>query len=73
MNARDPRWDPSFGAPAGKIDVPGFLGRSRHWLTVQTREAFAILRLDGADRMEILKTLEGRAGVTIDRPAANDK
>ena len=73
VNARDPRWDPSFGAPAGKIDVPGFLGRSRHWLTVQTKEAFAILRLDGADRLEVLKTFEGRAGVTIDRPAANDK
>src|SRR6185503_17026525 len=69
VHARDPLWQPGFAAPAGKIDVPGIMGRSRHWLVLQTGETYAILRLDGDDRVDMLKTFEARAGVTIDRPS----
>ena len=68
IHARDPQWHPEHSAPAGRIDVPGILGRARHWLVVQTKETYAILRLDGPDALEILKAVEDRTGRAIDRP-----
>ena len=68
VHARDPQWHPEYRAPAGRIDVPGILGRARHWLVVQTTETYAILRLDGPDALEILKAVEDRTGRAIDRP-----
>jgi serine/threonine-protein kinase len=29
---KDPKWDSALSGPAGKINVPGILGRARHWL-----------------------------------------
>jgi serine/threonine protein kinase len=68
VHARDPQWDPLLSAPSGKIDVPGILGRARHWLVVQGRDAYVILRLDGADRLDVLKAFEDRTGVAVERP-----
>jgi serine/threonine protein kinase len=68
VHARDPQWHPEYSAPAGRIDVPGILGRARHWLVLQTKGTYAILRLDGPDALEILKAVEDRTGRAIDRP-----
>jgi hypothetical protein len=68
VRARDPQWDPLFNSPAGKIDVPGILGRARHWLVLQGKDAYVILRLDGEDRIDVLKALEDRTGLVVDRP-----
>jgi len=68
VRARDPQWDPLFSAPAGKIDVPGILGRSRHWLVLQSKDAYVILRLDGEDRLDVLKAFEERTGIIVERP-----
>src|SRR6185436_3956201 len=68
VRARDPQWDPLLSAPAGKIDVPGILGRARHWLVLQSRDAYVILRLDGDDRLDVLKAFEERTGITVERP-----
>jgi hypothetical protein len=35
---------------------------------VQTKETYAILRLDGPDALEILRAVEDRTGRAIDRP-----
>lgn len=71
--AKDPEWHPQAGAPAEKLNIPGILGRRQRWLVVQTRQTYAILRLDGENWSEILKTFEGRTGVTIARPVTTDK
>ena len=73
VHARDPQWHPEFSAPAGKIDVPGILGRARHWLVLQTEDTYAILRLDGPDALQILGALGDRAGRAIDRPLDTKK
>jgi serine/threonine protein kinase len=68
VRARDPQWDPLLSAPAGKIDVPGILGRARHWLVLQSKDAYVILRLDGEDRLDVLKAFEERTGIVVERP-----
>jgi len=67
---REPKWDASLSAPAGKIDVPGvgILSRSRHWLVLQGADRYVILRLDGMDRADVMHVFEERAGISIDRP-----
>jgi hypothetical protein len=69
---KDPKWDPALNGPAGKINVPGILGRARHWLVLQGPDSYLILRLDGADRLEVMKAFEERARIVIDR-AKNGK
>jgi hypothetical protein len=66
--ARDPKWDPLLPGPGGKIDVPGFLPRGRHWLVLQSKDAYVILRLDGEDRLDVLKAFEERSGLVVERP-----
>jgi len=64
---RDPKWDPELSGPAEKINVPGILGRARHWLVLQGADRYLILRLDGDDRLELMKAFEERTGIVIDR------
>jgi len=64
---KDPKWDPALSGPAGKINVPGILGRARHWLVLQGPDNYLILRLDGDDRLAVMKAFEERARIAIDR------
>src|SRR5262249_45149698 len=32
VHAKDPRWDPTLPAPAEKLDLPGLIHTSQHWL-----------------------------------------
>jgi len=64
---KDPKWDPALSGPAGKINVPGILGRARHWLVLQGSDSYLIFRLDGDDRLEVMKAFEERARIVIDR------
>ena len=64
---KDPKWDPALSGPAGKINVPGILGRARHWLVLQGAGSYLILRLDGNDRLEVMKAFEERARIVIAR------
>jgi len=66
VRARDPRWDPLLSAPADKINVPGVLGKPRHWLVVQTKQTYAIFRLDGNDWADVLAAFTARTAVPID-------
>ena len=67
VHAGEPRWDPALSAPVGTIDVPGSLGRKRHWLAVQTRDAYAILRLDGGGWQRVIESFESITGRRIER------
>jgi hypothetical protein len=68
-HGKDPKWDAALSGPVGKIDVPGILGRARHWLVLQGPDQYLILRLDGGDRLEVMKAFEERARIVIDRAA----
>ena len=71
--AVDPAWDSQLAAPAERINVPGFLQRSRHWLVLQTKTVVAILRLENQQLREVMATVESRAGVPITRVSGGDK
>jgi len=76
VRGNTPEWDASAASPPDKLELPGgFLGigRSRNWLTLQTRDAFLILRLDDENQRQVMAAIESRAGVSIDRRAPTEK
>jgi hypothetical protein len=66
VRARNPQWDPALAGPAGALDLPG---PQRHWLAIQSKDAFAILRLDGGGWQRVIEAYESISGRRIDRPA----
>lgn len=71
IHAKDPKWSVVLSAPPPDPDLPGGLFRSaRHWLTLQSRSAFMILRLNDGDWRTILQAVSARTGVQVERPAA---
>ena len=69
----NPRWDPALPGPEEKIDAGGFLGRDRHWLTLQAKDSYTIVRLEGDAWLNVLQTFEARTGIKIDRPSRDAK
>jgi hypothetical protein len=68
---RDPRWSVVLAAPPPDVDLPGGMFRpSRHWLTLQSRAAFMILRLSDGRWAEIVETVTARTGVPVARPTS---
>ncbi len=67
VHAKDPRWDATLPAPPDKLDTPGLIHPSRHWLTLQTRTGYVILRLDDSNWERILQAVEARTGQKVDR------
>jgi hypothetical protein len=65
----NPRWDPALPGPDGKVDLSGAFNRNRHWLMLQTKESYTLLRLDGDAWLTVLQTFEARTGIKIDRPS----
>jgi serine/threonine protein kinase len=65
------KFDPSLPAPAADLELPaGVLTRpTRHWLVIQTRAGFTVLRLAPATAAKAIEALETRAGIKVDRPA----
>jgi hypothetical protein len=72
-HGRDPKWDPALSGPPEKLDVPGILGRARHWLVLQGADGYIVLRLDGANWADIMKAFEERARIVIDRSSTARK
>ena len=75
VHAKMPKWDPGLPAPVDGFDVPGIglFRPARHWLVLQTRTDFAILRLDDSNWKQVLDTFEARTGLKVDQPSAGDK
>jgi len=71
IHAHDPKWDPGLSSPPSDLEVPGSFLRSstRHWLTLQTKTDYLILRLTDDNWMTILQTIESRTGLKVDRLA----
>jgi hypothetical protein len=68
VKARDPRWDPALAAPPDDVDVGGILRTSKHWLVLQNRDAYLMLRLSDSNYARVLEVLEARTGITVARP-----
>jgi len=73
VHAKNPKWDPLLPGPPPALDLSSLFNRARHWLVLQTRSPFIILRLDDSNWKEILETFETRTGLKVDRPAASDR
>jgi serine/threonine-protein kinase len=67
VKSRDPRWDASLPAPTEKLDMPGLIRTGRHWLTLQTRIGYTILRLEDDNFERIIQAVETRCGIKVDR------
>jgi hypothetical protein len=71
--ARDPKWDSTIFGPPPKLDVGGVLRTSKHWLVLQARDAYLILRLEDSNFRQVLEAVGTRTSLPIDRPASNEK
>jgi hypothetical protein len=72
VHAKDPKWDETLASPPSNLDVPGGIGpfrSTRHWLVLQTKTAYAILRLEDDNWQGVIDTLAARTGVRIVQPA----
>ena len=50
-----------------------FLSTSKHWLTLQSKTEFVILRLDDRNVNQVLSSVEARTNVKVERATDNDK
>ena len=73
VRARDPKWDPSMFSPPANLDAGGLLRTSKHWLVLQSRDAYILLKLEDSNWRKIYETVEARTALTISRPTSNDK
>jgi hypothetical protein len=73
VHAKNPKWDPQLPGPPATLDLSNFLRSTRHWLVLQSRTLFVILRLEDSNWKQILDTFETRTGLKVDRPPASDK
>ena len=69
VHAKNPKWDTSLAAPPADVDLPGGIFRSaRHWLALQSRTTFLLVRTNDTDTRTIIQTLLGRTGIKLDEP-----
>ena len=65
-------WSVVLAAPPPDVDLPGGLFRSaRRWLTLQSRAAFMIVRLNDGDWRQVIDTIAARIGVRVEESAGN--
>jgi hypothetical protein len=65
IHARDPRWDSSLAGPPEDLDVGGIFRTAKHWLVLQGRDAYIIVRLEDNNWRPILNTVVDRTKVQI--------
>lgn len=73
--SKNPRWKTGLGLGAAGILFPplwfvaiplGFTKHRRHWVTIQTAEDYAVLKLSKSNRKLFMPTFETKTGVTIE-------
>jgi serine/threonine protein kinase len=65
--ARNPRWYPTLAGPPIDVDMPGGLFRGdRHWLALQSRDAWMIVRMNDSDRQPITEAVTTFLGLKVD-------
>jgi hypothetical protein len=69
--AKRPRWKAASGVAPVPDSLGGsgsFLGTAKHWLTLQSKTDFLILRLDDQNIRAVLSTIEARTGAKLEQP-----
>ena len=72
VSTKDPKWDETLASPPSNLDLPGGIAifrSTRHWLVLQTKTAYVILRLEDDNWQSVIDTLAARTGVRIVQPA----
>jgi hypothetical protein len=69
VRAPQPKWDPALAGPVAALDITG---RDRHWLALQSKDAYAILRLDG-EWQRVIEAFESIAARRVERPVPLQK
>jgi hypothetical protein len=63
---RDPRWYPTLAGPPVDVDMPGGLFRGdRHWLALQSRESWMIIRMNDGDWRPITEAVTALLGLDV--------
>jgi Protein kinase domain len=73
--SKQPRWqeDGSVAPIPKSFGGSGFfLKSSRHWLTLQSKTEFVILRLEDKNFRMVLTSVEARTGLKVQQPVARD-
>jgi hypothetical protein len=64
---RDPRWYPTLAGPPIDVDMPGGLFRGdRHWLALQSRESWMIVRMNDGDWRPITEAVTTFLGLKVE-------
>lgn len=72
--SKNPRWKTGLGLGAASILFPpllfvalpmAFSKHRRHWVTVQTGEDYAVLKLSKSTRKIFIPTFETKSGITV--------
>jgi hypothetical protein len=65
--ARNPRWYPTLAGPPSDVDMPrGLFRGDRHWLTLQSRDSWMIVRMNDSDRQPITEAVTTFLGLKVD-------
>ena len=70
VRGRDPKWDATLAGPPEDLDVGGIFRTPKHWLVLQGRENFMVLRLEDNNWRPIVNTVVDRTGVQLTLPNA---
>jgi hypothetical protein len=71
--AKDPKWSPVLAAPPATVDLPGNLfSPARHWLALQSRGSFLIVRLSDGNWRQVLQTVTARTGLEVQLSGTTD-
>ena len=62
VRARNPRWNATLVSPPDDLDVGGLLRTAKHWLTLQTKDGYQVLRLEDVNVLKVLQAVEARYG-----------
>jgi serine/threonine-protein kinase len=73
IHARDPKWDASLAGPPQDLDVGGIFRTAKHWLVLQGRDSYMIVRLEDNNWRPILNTVVDRTKVQITLAKNDDR
>jgi serine/threonine-protein kinase len=73
VHGRDPKWDPSLAAPPQDLDVGGIFRTAKHWLVLQGRDSYMIVRLEDNNWRQIVNTVVDRTKVRITLAKSEEK
>jgi serine/threonine-protein kinase len=73
--SKQPRWQEDGSVapiPKGFSGSGFFLKSSRHWLTLQSKTEFVVLRLEDKNFRMVVASVEARTGLKVQQPVARD-